>query len=212
MQGSTFYQRHGKRLFDLAVVIPGLLLALPLMIVVAIAVRLSLGSPVLFRQQRPGRDGRPFSILKFRTMRDERDASGQLLDDAQRLTAFGKLLRASSLDELPELLNVLKGEMSLVGPRPLLMHYLPLYSERQARRHEARPGITGHAQVNGRNSLSWEERFEMDVWYVDHCSLALDLKTLLRTVTTVLKREGITSEGHASMPEFQGSESSGDRR
>ena len=179
-----------KRLFDLLLSF-GLLvvLALPLLLLWGL-VRSKLGSPVLFRQIRPGLDGRPFMMVKFRTMTDERDAGGELLPDAQRLTAFGRFLRATSLDELPELWNVLSGEMSLVGPRPLLMEYLPLYSPEQARRHEVRPGITGWAQVNGRNALSWEERFKLDVWYVDHRSLWLDLRILLRTAKTVLTGAG----------------------
>lgn len=212
MKRPTFYRALGKRGFDLLVVIPGLLLCAPLLLLLAIVVRLRLGSPVLFRQRRPGRDGRPFEILKFRTMRDLTDENGQPLEDALRLTPFGRFLRGASLDELPELINVLKGEMSLVGPRPLLMQYLGRYSAEQARRHQLRPGITGHAQVNGRNLVSWDERFRLDVWYVDHCSLALDLKILLQTIMTVVKREGITSEGHASMPEFMGSEGAGDGR
>jgi lipopolysaccharide/colanic/teichoic acid biosynthesis glycosyltransferase len=212
VRSSTFYRAIGKRGFDLLVVIPGLLLCVPLLLLLAIAVRLRLGSPVLFRQSRPGRHGRPFEILKFRTMRDLADENGQPLEDALRLTPFGRFLRAASLDELPELINVFKGEMSLVGPRPLLMQYLGRYSAEQARRHQLRPGITGHAQVNGRNLVSWDERFRLDVWYVDHCSLLLDLKILLQTIMTVVKREGITSEGHASMPEFMGSEGAADER
>ena len=166
--------------------------------------RCKLGSPVLFRQVRPGLYGRPFMMVKFRTMTDERGADGALLPDAQRLTAFGHFLRASSLDELPELWNVLRGEMSLVGPRPLLMEYLPLYSPAQARRHDVRPGITGWAQVNGRNAVSWDERFALDVWYVEHCSLWLDLRILWLTVRKVLVREGISAQGEATMPRFTG--------
>ena len=179
------------------------LLALPLLLLGSM-VRLKLGSPVLFRQVRPGLYGRPFMMVKFRTMTDERGADDDLLPDAQRLTAFGRFLRASSLDELPELWNVLRGEMSLVGPRPLLMEYLPLYSPEQARRHEVRPGITGWAQVNGRNALSWEERFKLDVWYVDHRSLWLDLRILWLTVRKVIVREGISAQGEATMPRFTG--------
>ncbi len=194
-----------KRLFDLLLSIGLLLaLALPLLLLWAL-VRRKLGSPVLFRQVRPGLHGRPFMMVKFRTMTDERGADGELLPDAQRLTAFGRFLRATSLDELPELWNVLCGEMSLVGPRPLLMEYLPLYSPEQARRHEVRPGITGWAQVNGRNALSWEERFKLDVWYVDHRSLWLDLRILWLTVRKVLVREGISAQGEATMPRFTGS-------
>jgi len=167
-------------------------------------VLLTMGRPVLFRQQRPGLRGKPFTLYKFRTMRDARTASGELLPDDLRLTTFGKWLRSTSLDELPELFNVLKGEMSLVGPRPLLMEYLPRYSPEQARRHEVKPGITGWAQVNGRNALTWEEKFRMDVWYVDHWNLWLDMKIVLLTIWKVLKREGISAEGSATMPVFTG--------
>ncbi len=180
--------------------------SLPLLIV-AILVAVKLGRPVFFRQTRPGRDGKPFEMIKFRTMRDAVDASGRTLPDEERMTAFGSRLRSLSLDELPELWNVLRGDMSLVGPRPLLMSYLDRYSPRQARRHEVRPGITGWAQVNGRNAVGWEDRFEMDVWYVENWSLALDLRILIRTLATVLKRSGVSAEGHATMPEFRGSES-----
>lgn len=193
-----------KRGFDIvAALILLLLLALP-GAVLAVWVRLALGKPVLFSQVRPGLDGKPFTMYKFRTMTNARDAKGELLPDALRLTRFGRFLRASSLDELPELWNVLKGDMSLVGPRPLLMEYLPLYSSFQARRHEVRPGITGWAQVNGRNALSWEERFELDVWYVDHHSLWLDLRILWLTVRKVIQREGITAKGEATMSKFKG--------
>ncbi|MCZ8253493.1 MAG: sugar transferase [Hylemonella sp.] len=193
-----------KRLFDLLLSIGLLLvLALPLLLLWAL-VRRKLGSPVLFRQVRPGLHGRPFMMVKFRTMTDERGADGELLPDARRLTSFGRFLRATSLDELPELWNVLRGEMSLVGPRPLLMEYLPLYSPEQARRHEVRPGITGWAQVNGRNALSWEERFKLDVWYVDHRSLWLDLRILWLTVRKVIVREGISAQGEATMTRFTG--------
>ncbi|KRI01749.1 sugar transferase [Curvibacter sp. PAE-UM] len=196
-----------KRLFDLVVAIAALaVLALPLLVLYAM-VRRKLGSPALFRQVRPGLHGQPFMMVKFRTMTDERGPDGELLPDAQRLTAFGRFLRASSLDELPELWNVLRGEMSLVGPRPLLMEYLPLYSAEQARRHELRPGITGWAQVNGRNAVSWEERFRLDVWYVDHRSLWLDLRILWLTVRKVLVREGISAQGEATMPRFTGDKS-----
>lgn len=201
------YQLLAKRSLD--VLLAGttfLLLALPLLFL-ACLVRVRLGSPVLFRQVRPGLNGQPFMMVKFRTMTDERGEDGELLPDAQRLTAFGRFLRASSLDELPELWNVLRGEMSLVGPRPLLMEYLPLYSPEQARRHEVRPGITGWAQVNGRNAVSWEERFKLDVWYVDHSSLWLDLRILLLTVRKVIVREGISAQGEATMPRFTGNKS-----
>ncbi len=193
-----------KRLFDqLASALGLLLLALPLALL-AWQVRRKLGSPVLFIQVRPGLHGKPFRMVKFRTMTDARDASGALLSDAQRLTSFGRFLRASSLDELPELWNVLRGEMSLVGPRPLLMEYLPLYSPEQARRHEVRPGITGWAQVNGRNAISWGEKFVLDVWYVDHRSLWLDVRILWLTVRKVLVRDGISAAGEATMPRFEG--------
>jgi lipopolysaccharide/colanic/teichoic acid biosynthesis glycosyltransferase len=172
---------------------------------VAAAVRLRLGSPVLFRQRRPGLHGRPFEMLKFRTMLDATDGAGNPLPDADRLTPLGRFLRATSLDELPELWNVLRGEMSLVGPRPLLMEYLPLYTPEQARRHEVRPGITGWAQVNGRNAISWEEKFRMDVWYVDRRTFALDLKILLLTAKKVVVREGISQQGQATMERFLGS-------
>ena len=199
------YARVGKRLFDLT--LGGLLatVTLPVQIVVGLLVRVRLGSPVLFSQQRPGRDGRPFRLRKFRTMTDERGVDGQPLPDAERLVPFGQFLRSSSLDELPELLNVVKGDMSLVGPRPLLTSYLTLYTSRQARRHEVRPGLTGWAQVNGRNGLSWEEKLELDAWYVDHVSFSLDVKILWRTLTAVIRREGISSAEHATMPVFMGS-------
>ena len=194
-----------KRLFDLlASAIGLLLLAVPLALL-AWQVRRKLGSPVLFTQVRPGLHGKPFRMVKFRTMTDERYDSGALLPDAQRLTPFGRFLRASSLDELPELWNVLRGEMSLVGPRPLLMEYLPLYSPEQARRHEVRPGITGWAQVNGRNAISWADKFALDVWYVDHRSLSLDVRILWLTVRKVLVRDGISAAGEATMPAFTGS-------
>jgi lipopolysaccharide/colanic/teichoic acid biosynthesis glycosyltransferase len=195
-----------KRVFDLIASSIGLIvLALPLL-ALAWQVRRKLGSPVLFTQVRPGLHGKPFRMVKFRTMTDVPDASGALLPDAQRLTPFGRFLRASSLDELPELWNVLKGEMSLVGPRPLLMEYLPLYTPEQARRHAVRPGITGWAQVNGRNTISWADKFALDVWYVDHRSLWLDVKILWRTMRKVLVRDGISAAGEATMPKFTGSE------
>jgi lipopolysaccharide/colanic/teichoic acid biosynthesis glycosyltransferase len=193
-----------KRLFDIVVVgLALVLLAIPLALL-AWQVRRKLGSPVFFTQVRPGLHGKPFRMVKFRTMTDARDASGALLPDAQRLTPFGHFLRASSLDELPELWNVLRGEMSLVGPRPLLMEYLPLYSPEQARRHEVRPGITGWAQVNGRNAISWADKFALDVWYVDHRSLWQDLRILWLTVRKVLVRDGISAPGDATMPKFEG--------
>ena len=196
-----------KRLFDITAAFSALLLlALPLALLTW-PVRRKLGSPAFFRQVRPGLRGKPFEMVKFRTMTDARGADGALLPDADRLTPFGRFLRASSLDELPELWNVLKGDMSLVGPRPLLMEYLPLYSPEQARSHEVRPGITGWAQVNGRNAISWEDKFKLDVWYVDHCSLWLDIKILWLTVKKVLVREGISAAGEATMGKFTGSKS-----
>ncbi|GAA3984008.1 sugar transferase [Comamonas faecalis] len=193
-----------KRLLDFTVALLGLIaLALPLCILILL-IRRKLGSPVFFRQTRPGLHGKPFQMVKFRTMTDARDAQGALLPDADRLTPFGRFLRSTSLDELPELWNVLKGDMSLVGPRPLLMEYLPLYSPEQARRHAVRPGVTGWAQVNGRNAISWEEKFALDVWYVDHQSLALDLRILWLTVKKVLVREGISAAGEATMGKFTG--------
>jgi sugar transferase EpsL len=197
-------QRLLKRLLDIAVAATGLALVAPVLAVLALAVRLKLGRPILFRQRRPGLHGRPFEMYKLRTMLDRQDAQGRLLPDEERLTPFGRFLRSTSLDELPELLNVLRGEMSLVGPRPLLMEYLARYTPEQARRHEVKPGITGWAQINGRNAIGWEERFALDVWYVDHWSLALDLKILFRTVGKVLRRDGISAESHATMPEFMG--------
>lgn len=194
-----------KRLFDLIAVGVGMIFALPVMGVVALLVRLKLGRPVLFRQQRPGLNGEIFTLCKFRTMRDAVDREGKALPDAERLTPFGRKLRSTSLDELPELFSVLNGEMSLVGPRPLLVRYLGRYSPEQMRRHEMRPGITGWAQVNGRNALSWEEKFALDVWYVDHWSLWLDLRILWRTVWNVVRREGISGGGEATMREFMGS-------
>ena len=194
-----------KRGFDIAVSLSGLLLLSPLLILVALAVRLTLGSPVFLRQERPGLNGKAFILYKFRTMQDKRDSEGNVLPDEERLSPFGQFLRRTSLDELPELFNVLKGEMSLVGPRPLLMEYLDRYTPEQARRHERKPGITGWAQVNGRNAISWEKKFELDVWYVDNQSLCLDLKILWMTLLMVLRREGISQEGHATMPKFMGS-------
>jgi lipopolysaccharide/colanic/teichoic acid biosynthesis glycosyltransferase len=196
-----------KRSFDLAAVALGLFLLVPVIALLVWQIRRKLGGPVLFRQTRPGQHGRPFTMYKFRTMTDERDADGSLLPDVQRLTGFGRFLRSTSLDELPALFNVLKGEMSLVGPRPLLMEYLPIYSPEQVRRHEVRPGITGWAQVNGRNAISWEEKFKLDVWYVDNRSFWLDMKILWLTVGKVLKRDGISQEGSVTMEKFRGSNS-----
>jgi len=198
-----------KRLLDLVAAGSGIVLLLPLLALVALLVRTRIGSPVLFSQVRPGLGGRPFRIYKFRTMTDERDEKGALLPDERRLTRLGRFIRSASLDELPELFNVLRGEMSLVGPRPLLMEYLPLYTSEQARRHEVRPGITGWAQVNGRNAISWEEKFKLDLWYVDNRSFLLDLKILLMTVASVFRREGISQEGRATMERFTGSGGTG---
>lgn len=196
-----------KRVFDLGVASLALITTMPLLTVVAVAVWLDLGRPILYRQERPGLNGKPFQIVKFRTMRNIAAADTTELADAARLSRLGRWLRASSLDELPELWNVLRGEMSLVGPRPLLTEYLPLYSPEQRRRHDVRPGITGWAQIHGRNALPWEERFELDVWYVDHQSLWLDLEILCRTVGKVLSRTGITEDGQATMSKFTGTPS-----
>lgn len=194
----------GKRVLDLFITVPALIALAPLLLLIALLVRIRMGSPILFKQQRPGLNGEPFTMFKFRTMTDQRDADGNLLRDADRLTALGRFLRSTSLDELPELVNVLKGDMSLVGPRPLLMQYLDRYTPEQARRHEVRPGITGWAQINGRNAITWEEKFALDVWYVDHCSLRLDVKIIALTIWKVLKREGISQAGQATMSEFAG--------
>ena len=195
----------GKRALDVLLAAVGSLALLPMVLPLAALVAMLVDRSVFFCQLRPGLHGKPFRIYKFRTMRDTRDASGRLLPDAERLTAFGRFLRATSLDELPELWNVLKGDMRLVGPRPLLMEYLDRYTPEQARRHEVRPGITGWAQVNGRNALSWEDKFKLDVWYVDNQSFLLDMKILALTVWQVLARKGISAEGHATMPPFEGS-------
>ncbi|WP_429154411.1 sugar transferase [Aeromonas veronii] len=194
-----------KRAFDFLVSFCALLLFSPIIALVAWKIRQNLGSPVFFRQTRPGLNGKPFEMVKFRTMKDAKDAQGNSLPDAERMTPFGNKLRSSSLDELPELWNVLKGDMSLVGPRPLLMQYLPLYSKEQARRHEVLPGVTGWAQVNGRNAISWEDKFELDVWYVDNRSFWLDFKILLLTVKKVLIKDGISADGHVTIEPFRGS-------
>jgi lipopolysaccharide/colanic/teichoic acid biosynthesis glycosyltransferase len=194
-----------KRVFDLLVAAAAVALLAPLMLAIAVAIRLCLGKPVCFVQERPGLHGVPFRIVKFRTMRDAVDAEGRPLPDGERLTRLGTFLRSTSLDELPELWNVLRGDMSLVGPRPLLMEYLPLYSAEEARRHEVKPGITGWAQVNGRNAPSWDEKFRRDIWYVDHASFWLDLKIMALTLWTMIRRDGINHEGHATMPVFMGS-------
>jgi sugar transferase EpsL len=193
-----------KRVFDVVVSATALVVFFPLLVLTAVTVGVALGRPVFFRQSRPGLNGKPFTMVKFRTMRDAVDAAGQALPDAERLTRFGQMLRATSLDELPELWNVLRGDMSLVGPRPLLVEYLARYSTEQARRHEVRPGITGWAQINGRNAVSWDERFRMDVWYVDHHSSALDLRILWLTVARVLRRDGISQPGHVTAAPFEG--------
>jgi sugar transferase EpsL len=194
-----------KRVLDLSIVLLSGFLWVPCIVLVAILVRLNLGKPVFFRQIRPGMNARPFELIKFRTMTEIRDEQGNLLPDEQRLTSFARLLRATSLDELPELINVLRGEMSLVGPRPLLMQYLPLYSSRQARRHEVKPGVTGWAQVNGRNAVSWDQKLDMDVWYVEHRSFCLDLKILALTFWKVFTGHGVSAPGHATAPYFTGS-------
>lgn len=199
-----------KRLFDILGAVLGLLILLPIIVTLAWQVRRKLGSPVLFRQTRPGLHGKPFQLIKFRTMRNAIGLDGRPLPDSERMTSFGSFLRSASLDELPELWNVLKGDMSLVGPRPLLMEYLPLYSLEQARRHELRPGVTGWAQVNGRNALSWEEKFRLDVWYVDNHSFWLDLKILALTVKKVFVREGISAAGEVTMTYFTGSSKEGE--
>jgi lipopolysaccharide/colanic/teichoic acid biosynthesis glycosyltransferase len=191
---------------DLALTIPGVIVISPLLALITLLARVLLGSPVLFRHVRPGYKGKPFTLYKFRTMADRRDEAGKLLSDEQRLTSFGRFLRATSLDELPELYNVLRGEMSLIGPRPLLMQYLERYTPEQARRHDALPGITGWAQINGRNNVSWEDKFALDVWYVDHCSLWLDVKILAVTFWKVFKREGINEPGNATAREFMGTQ------
>lgn len=199
-----------KRLFDLGLTVPGLVLISPLLLALAALVRLRLGSPVFFRQARPGLKGAPFTLYKFRTMTDACDENGCLLPDDVRLTSLGRFLRAFSLDELPELFNVLRGEMSLVGPRPLLMQYLERYTPEQARRHNVLPGMTGWAQVHGRNVLTWEDKFRYDLYYVDHWSLALDVRILALTFWKVLKREGISQPGHVTAEEFMGSEGEGE--
>lgn len=199
-----FYEKHGKRIFDLCLTVPAFVLLSPVMGITAVLVAVKLGRPVLFTQDRPGYREKIFKMYKFRSMTDERDENGELLPDEVRLTPFGEKLRSSSLDELPELLNILKGDMSLVGPRPLLVQYLPLYNSRQHRRHDVRPGITGLAQINGRNRISWEEKFEYDVQYVENLSFKEDVRILFETVFKVFKREGINSENSATMEDFMG--------
>lgn len=195
-----------KRLLDIIIASTALILLAPLYAFVAYKVKKNLGSPVLFRQVRPGLHGKPFEMIKFRTMKDAVDANGQPLPDSERLTAFGKMLRSTSLDEMPELWNVIKGDMSIVGPRPLLTEYLPLYNEEQAKRHNVRPGMTGHAQVNGRNAIGWEEKFKLDTWYVEHQSTLLDFKIMFKTVYKVLAKDDISAEGEATMTRFTGTE------
>ena len=199
-----------KRLLDIIISLSALILLAPLYAVISYKVKKNLGSPIFFKQTRPGLQAQPFDMIKFRTMKDATDTSGNLLPDSMRMTAFGKMLRSSSLDELPELWNVLKGDMSLVGPRPLLMEYVPLYNQEQARRHEMRPGITGWAQINGRNAISWEEKFQLDVWYVDNHSIWLDLKILLLTLKKVFIKEGISADGEVTMTKFTGTDKNHD--
>lgn len=204
----TFYEKYIKRLLDFTLSLLALIVLSPVLLITALLVRTKLGSPVIFCQERPGKNGRIFHLYKFRSMTDQRDENGQLLPDSVRLTAFGKKLRATSLDELPELINILRGDMSIVGPRPLLVKYLPLYNEEQRHRHDVRPGLTGWAQVNGRNALSWEEKFRLDVWYVEHISFWTDVKVILTTVKKVFVREGISSDTAATMEEFTGTKES----
>lgn len=201
-----FYEKYIKRLQDFLCALAAIVVLSPIMLITAVLVRVKLGSPIIFKQERPGLDGKIFTLYKFRTMTDKRDENGELLPDAVRLTKFGKLLRSTSLDELPELFNILNGDMAVVGPRPLLVEYLPRYNTHQARRHEVRPGFTGLAQVNGRNSITWEEKFNWDVQYVDHITFFEDWKIIFKTVGTVLKREGISSETSVTMEKFMGSE------
>lgn len=199
-----------KRLFDFTIALAALIILSPVIVIIAWKVRNNLGAPVLFRQPRPGKDGHPFQMIKFRTMKDAVDSDGNTLPDEDRMTPFGSKLRNSSLDELPELWNVVKGEMSLVGPRPLLMQYLPLYNFEQKRRHEVRPGVTGWAQINGRNAISWEEKFKLDVWYVDNRSFLLDIKILFLTIAKVFSKEDISEAGHVTMSSFKGSKPLGE--
>lgn len=199
-----FYEKYVKRPQDFVCALIGIVLLSPVIFVVALMVRVKLGAPVIFQQERPGKNGKIFKLYKFRTMTDERDCNGNFLADEIRLTAFGRKLRSTSLDELPELINIIKGDMAVVGPRPLLVQYLPLYNEHQARRHEVRPGFTGYAQVHGRNEISWEEKFNRDVYYVDNITFLGDWKIILQTIATVCKREGISSKSSATMEEFSG--------
>lgn len=203
MRSRGFYSRFGKRTLDLTLAVPLLILLSPVLLLLAMLIRFRLASPVLFCQTRPGLACKPFTLIKYRTMTDACDSNGKLLPDAERLTAFGRFLRATSLDELPELVNVIRGEMSLIGPRPLLVRYLDRYTTEEMRRHDVKPGITGWAQINGRNAVSWEEKFRQDLWYIDHQSLLLDLKILGWTILKVFQREGISQAGHATMEEFR---------
>lgn len=202
------YEKYVKRMLDIVLSLAFILLFWWVYVIISLLVRVKLGSPVLFRQQRPGKDGKVFDMIKYRTMTDQRDEKGELLPDEMRLTKFGKLLRATSLDELPEIFLILKGDLSIIGPRPLLVSYLPLYNEHQKRRHEVKPGLTGYAQVNGRNAISWEEKFDLDVWYVDHVSFVTDIKILFKTVQVVFKRSGISSGTSETMEAFVGSKES----
>ena len=202
------YEKYVKRMLDIVLSLAFILLFWWIYVIISLLVRVKLGSPVLFRQQRPGKDGKVFDMIKYRTMTDQRDEKGELLPDELRLTKFGKLLRATSLDELPEIFLILKGDLSIIGPRPLLVSYLPLYNEHQKRRHEVKPGLTGYAQVNGRNAISWEEKFDLDVWYVDHLSFVTDIKILFKTVQVVFKRSGISSGTSETMEAFVGSKES----
>ncbi len=206
----SWYRRHGKRVLDLVLTLPIAVALAPVGVLVAVVIRTKLGSPVLFRQERPGLHGECFELIKFRTMTDTRDGTGAMLPDEHRLTSLGKLLRRTSLDEIPTLWNVLRGEMSLVGPRPLLVRYLGRYSPEQQRRHEIRPGVTGWSQINGRNAISWDEKLGLDIWYVDHVSFSMDLTILFRTALAVVTQRGIVAEGHATMPEFMGETKSQD--
>jgi len=202
----TFYDKYIKRIIDFTLSLCGMILLSPILLIIAVLVRTKLGAPILFKQERPGINGEVFTMYKFRTMTDKKDKFGELLPDEERLTKFGKFLRSASLDELPEIFNILKGDMSIVGPRPLLVKYLPLYNERQSLRHNVKPGLTGYAQVNGRNAISWEEKFELDVFYVENISFLLDLKIFFLTIKKVFVREGISSETSVTMEEFTGSE------
>lgn len=207
-----FYEAVVKRILDFLVGLMGLILLSPVLLVTAILVRIKLGSPVIFKQRRPGYQGKIFTLYKFRTMTDAKDEKGELLPDEVRLTSFGKKLRSTSLDELPELLNLVNGSLSLIGPRPLLVQYLPLYNERQKRRHDVRPGLTGYAQVNGRNAITWEEKFEKDVYYVEHISFLLDVKIFFQTIKTVFKRDGISGADSATMEVFTGTKEAEDEK